>query len=588
MKYNLLENITNALLMEAKTPEQVLDALVATFPDQEQARNVISSIMQMDPTKKKSYTIWAVKHSNNELDSLTDAIDDGQIQELITFAQENSDFQLQTFNSIQEAFDGMIAYKGKSEYEIVYEDDDWIIYVPYTYAASRYIVHHLYSGATWCTASSTSKWFTNYTSGGDKLYIFANKEDKQIYQFSPQTYEFHDSNNAQVSEPSELVGPDVAKWCEENGLDIDSGCFPGPEDIYEGGNFGLRCINDLYSIYRLCNAEGEDINTRQIDDLFFDNRDHGYSCLFEYGATVVITRTNNRLLILNHEGEEITEIWYDDEDGDQLLIWNKNIVIGLDSGGKLHDIDLNTGEDKVRTATNGDGNYGYKSLYHEFCGEDVFLLCDGYDYSYTFYVRSSNTFYKNLFSYDFPDFDDETNIWSGEDEEGNPVAYQIQNGQVIKVENENNMTESKRNKKRIKLTESQLNDIIRQTINETIDESWYNKLACGLATAGALSGMPSCSDNDNNENYAYAQQISQDQLFDDVFRDAIDHSRLNGQIITYDQLCDNFGEPKKIVRWKGTSTSKYDPAFVRSVIHSKQGLVKIFEEDGDYFIALYR
>ena len=154
-------------------------------------------------------------------------------------------------------------------------------------------------------------------------------------------------------------------------------------------------------------------------------------------------------------------------------------------------------------------------------------------------------------------------------------------------------------RRKITLTESQFNNLVRKCVNEAIDEAWYNdwndfkhgakKTALGMAAAGSLSAVsPLSADNTKDNDYVYAQQMSQDELFNDVIKKAIKQSRLNGKIVTYDEMVQNFGEPNNIKMWRGKSTDNYDKSFVRTVINGNGDNIKMCEIDGDFYIASYR
>ena len=69
----------------------------------------------------------------------------------------------------------------------VYEDDEWIIYIPYTYNASRYLVWHMLGGSEWCTAAQGSGgqyYFDHYTENGNHLYVNVRKKDGEIFQYA--------------------------------------------------------------------------------------------------------------------------------------------------------------------------------------------------------------------------------------------------------------------------------------------------------------------------------------------------------------------------------------------------------------------
>ena len=77
----------------------------------------------------------------------------------------------------------------------VFENDNWIVYVPKTYEASC----KLGRGTSWCTATTESdNYYKRYTNEG-KLYININKKDpSEKYQFHFETQSYMDSDDSPI------------------------------------------------------------------------------------------------------------------------------------------------------------------------------------------------------------------------------------------------------------------------------------------------------------------------------------------------------------------------------------------------------
>ena len=83
--------------------------------------------------------------------------------------------------------------KGEQALEKVYEDGEWVVYIPHTYEASRKI-----GGDTnWCTASSDNCYFNMYTKEGP-LYVNIRKSDGAKFQFHFPTRQFMDSKDKEI------------------------------------------------------------------------------------------------------------------------------------------------------------------------------------------------------------------------------------------------------------------------------------------------------------------------------------------------------------------------------------------------------
>lgn len=83
-----------------------------------------------------------------------------------------------------------------NEAALIYEDPDWEIWIPETYAASC----KLGQGSKWCTASTeTSEYFDDYSKDGD-LYIILNKHnEKEKYQFHIESDSYMDINDEEIN-----------------------------------------------------------------------------------------------------------------------------------------------------------------------------------------------------------------------------------------------------------------------------------------------------------------------------------------------------------------------------------------------------
>ena len=83
--------------------------------------------------------------------------------------------------------------KGEQALEKVYEDADWVVYIPHTYKASRKIG----GDTSWCTASSDDRYFNMYTKEGP-LYVNIRKSDGAKFQFHFPTRQFMDSKDKKI------------------------------------------------------------------------------------------------------------------------------------------------------------------------------------------------------------------------------------------------------------------------------------------------------------------------------------------------------------------------------------------------------
>ena len=83
--------------------------------------------------------------------------------------------------------------KAKADLEKVYEDDEWVVYVPHSHAAARRGGECTH----WCTASENDYYYNMYSKQG-LLYINVRKFDGAKFQFHFETEQFMDANDKPV------------------------------------------------------------------------------------------------------------------------------------------------------------------------------------------------------------------------------------------------------------------------------------------------------------------------------------------------------------------------------------------------------
>ena len=83
--------------------------------------------------------------------------------------------------------------KAKADLEKVYEDDEWVVYVPHSHAAAR----RGGECTRWCTASENDYYYNYYSKHGP-LYINIRKFDGAKFQFHFETDQFMDANDKPV------------------------------------------------------------------------------------------------------------------------------------------------------------------------------------------------------------------------------------------------------------------------------------------------------------------------------------------------------------------------------------------------------
>ena len=182
--------------------------------------------------------------------------------------------------------------KGEQALEKVYEDADWVVYIPHTYEASRKIG----GDTSWCTASSNSSYFNMYTKEGP-LYVNIRKSDGAKFQFHFPTGQFMDINDKEVS-------------IRELGL--SEGLVKFYETVYPNFNLYMKYdfVGNLYNGYARVNlnnkwnyidTQGKLVSPNQWFDWIYDFY-NGYG----------IVKLNNKYNFIDTQGKLLSpNQWFD-------------------------------------------------------------------------------------------------------------------------------------------------------------------------------------------------------------------------------------------------------------------------------------
>jgi len=207
----LFENICLDLLLEGKTPEEILAALKYKFKDVPE--EVILKLFEMDTTKKKSYTQWVLSHWAEEGAEIEQLIVSGKMKEVFDFIKETHDIQIQGYKSVKELVEDL-KYKmssgldllekngtgSENDFTILYNSPEWVVVTPNTYEAS----HKLGVGTSWCTAgwryNNGKYYYDRYLNDyGGKYYINFDKrggeKDCAGVERPYKRYQFHFESN---------------------------------------------------------------------------------------------------------------------------------------------------------------------------------------------------------------------------------------------------------------------------------------------------------------------------------------------------------------------------------------------------------
>lgn len=160
-----LEEYYNGLIAEARTPEEIKRVLEYQFVSGKGIpQDVLDVVFDMDPTKKKSFTRWALSQWENYSNDILKAVQNGKLQKVFNYFKERAnELNLGKYDfeeamkmlpfSIEE--DEVLKKTDNPEdpandFDIVFQSPEWIIAVPHTYEADK----KLGEGCRWCTAGA--------------------------------------------------------------------------------------------------------------------------------------------------------------------------------------------------------------------------------------------------------------------------------------------------------------------------------------------------------------------------------------------------------------------------------------------------
>lgn len=180
--------------------------------------------------------------------------------------------------------------KSKANLEKVYEDDEWVVYVPHSHAAAR----RGGEGTRWCTASKNGYYYNMYSKQGP-LYINIRKSDGARFQFHFETKQFMNADD-QLAKLRDIGLTDgIAKFYDK----IDPVFkFRLKFDDVQEFNEGFAEV-EMNEEWNFINKEGQ-----LLSKLWFN--DVGY---FEKGHAQV--KLNNKCNYINTEGQIAFNQWFD-------------------------------------------------------------------------------------------------------------------------------------------------------------------------------------------------------------------------------------------------------------------------------------
>ena len=180
--------------------------------------------------------------------------------------------------------------KAKANLEKVYEDNEWVVYVPHSHEAAR----RGGEGTHWCTASENDYCYNYYSEDGP-LYINVRKSDGAKFQFHFESDQFMDADDGPVRLSriglSEGVVDFYSKIAPKFKFRLKFDCMG---DFKEG--FAAVQLNDKRNFI---NAEGQLLSQQWFDSMWN----------FEEGVAKV--KLNGKWNFINTEGQLLSKQWLD-------------------------------------------------------------------------------------------------------------------------------------------------------------------------------------------------------------------------------------------------------------------------------------
>lgn len=372
---NLLHEIYLTLLLEGKTPEEIRDIIIFKYKDKVPL-DIIDATINIDPTVKKSYSMWALSKYEKEPNRYKNALRDGKLKRFFDYSKSHADVQPTSFKTLKDAImsigetDILLSKKegtqDENDFDIVYDSSNWKIAVPNSYEASC----KLGKDTRWCTADAYGNglsYYKNYTNDGPLFVNFDMRKTERLnhneypykrYQFHFATNSFLDAHDDPFTLDEANIPKEVMDWYSENGYDTTR---LGMDEEKLRETYEMQRYEDAFAIfgdlsimrdynYELIWENGPDDD---FDYYIYDSNDDQDPVIYtavkqeieergplwaiipsKLGTTVVVYCDNSRLNIRRWCAEELHKGGYF-TDGDYLYFLSTERII--ESNGSFAD-----------------------------------------------------------------------------------------------------------------------------------------------------------------------------------------------------------------------------------------------------------
>ena len=304
---NIIKKAVRRVLNEGKDANQLADAFVRKNPNLN--KEGLVKLLMADPTASQNdrgsfagkYGVWignmyangGIKHGDApELKTALFTYDKNKTQlppikdckslsELIEWVKDLSD----DFKAVRNQS------KAKADLEKVYEDDEWVVYVPHSHAAARRGGERTH----WCTASENDYYYNMYSKQGP-LYINIRKSDGAKFQFHFESDQFMDADDNSIKLNKIGLSEGLISFYSKIGpMPKFKFKFDDVRGFYEG--FAVARLNGKYNFI---NTEGQLLSNQWFD--WAGNFNEGFA----------IVKLNDKYNFINTEGQFLSNEWFED------------------------------------------------------------------------------------------------------------------------------------------------------------------------------------------------------------------------------------------------------------------------------------
>ena len=302
----MIKETVRRVLKEGKDANQLADTFVRKNPNID--KNGLIKLLMADPTASQNdrgsfagkYGVWIGNMYANggikpgdapELKSALFTYDKNKTQlpqikdckslsELIEWVKDLSD----DFKAVRKQSNA------KENLEKVYEDDEWVVYVPHSHAAAR----RGGEGTHWCTASENPDYYNIYSKQGP-LYINIRKSDGAKFQFHFKTNQFMDADDESIQLNEIGLSKGIIDFYNQINPIFDALLKYDFVDSFNEG-FAVVLSNDKWNFI---NAKGQ-----LLSEQWFDGVDDFYGGLSR-------VRLGDEWNFINTEGQLLSQQWFD-------------------------------------------------------------------------------------------------------------------------------------------------------------------------------------------------------------------------------------------------------------------------------------